>query len=151
MSDRTINFGTDDTEATYQIQDDDPAGGGNFAINDLDAATAILEYDQTNDTWVVTEIDVTTANVTTVNGADTSAASANEVLESDGAGNLTFQTGSVTINGNTINLGGSVTLTASDVDAVGDGDTVGRDIYVINNGASDPASATNDDLIFERE
>jgi hypothetical protein len=146
MSDRTINFGTDDTEATYQIQDDDPAGGGNFAINDLDAATAILEYDQTNDTWVVTEIDVTT-----VNGADTSAASADELLASDGSGNLTFQTGSVTINGNTINLGGSVTLTASDVDAVGDGDTVGRDIYVINNGASDPASATNDDLIFERE
>jgi len=113
MSDRTINFGTDDTEATYQIQDDDPLGGGNFAINDLDAATAILEYDQTNDTWVVAEIDVTT-----VNGADTSTASANEVLESDGAGNLTFQSGSVTINGNTINLGGSVTLSAADVGAV---------------------------------
>jgi phage baseplate assembly protein gpV len=113
MSDRTINFGTDDTEATYQIQDDDPLGGGNFAINDLDAATAILEYDQINDTWVVTEIDVAT-----INGADTSTASANEVLESDGAGNLTFETGSVTINGNTINLGGSVTLNAADVGAV---------------------------------
>jgi len=113
MSDRTINFGTDDTEATYQIQDDDPAGGGNFKVNDLTAATAILEYDQTNDTWVVSEIDVAT-----INGADTSTASANEVLESDGAGNLTFQSGNVTVNGNTINLGGSVTLSAADVGAV---------------------------------
>ena len=113
MSDRTINFGSDDTEATYQIQDDDPVGGGNFVVNDLDAATAILQYDQANDKWVIVEIDVTT-----INGADTSVAAADELLSSDGSGNLTFTSGSVTINGNTVALGGSVTLTASDVGAV---------------------------------
>jgi len=94
MSDRTINFGSDTTDATYQIQDDDPLGGGNFAINDLDAATAILEYDQTNDEWVVSQIDVTT-----VNGTDVT-------------------TSAVTINGNALGIGDSATLNAADVGAV---------------------------------
>ena len=84
MVDRTINFGADDTEATYQIQDDDPNGGGNFAINDLDAATAILEYDQTSDTWSVVDINVTTADITTADITTANTTTANvTTLKSD--------------------------------------------------------------------
>lgn len=38
---------------------------------------------------------------------------------------------------------------ASAVDAITDGDGVDRQIWVIANGAADPADATADDLIFE--
>ena len=46
MSDRTINFGESETEATYQIQDTDgAAGGGNFVIaKDTNANTVLLQY-----------------------------------------------------------------------------------------------------------
>jgi len=165
MADRTINFGSDSTEATYQIQDDDPAGGGDFVIRDTDANLAILSYDQTNDEWDfaatanfnsnditdITSLTADTINVDTLDGADIANATADDVLETDGSGGLRLQAGEVTVNGNTISLGGSVTLAAADVDAVGDGDDVGRDIYVISAGASDPASADNNDLIFEQE
>jgi hypothetical protein len=40
------------------------------------------------------------------------------VLETDGSGGLRLQAGEVTVNGNTISLGGSVTLNAADVGAV---------------------------------
>ena len=32
MSDRTINFGESESEATYQIQDTDSTGVGNFVV-----------------------------------------------------------------------------------------------------------------------
>jgi len=102
MSDRTINFGSDDTEATYQIQDDDPLGGGNFAINDLGAATAILEYDQTNSEWVVIDVttaNITTANVTTLKSDDITDTSDNKMLQG------VVATGQVTLSNNLAEVG----------------------------------------------
>ena len=132
MADRTINFGSDSTEATYQIQDDDPAGGGDFVIRDTDANLAILSYDQTNDEWDfaatanfnsnditgITSLTADTINVDTLDGADIANATADDVLETDGSGGLRLQAGEVTVNGNTISLGSSVTLNAADVGAV---------------------------------
>ena len=52
MSDRTINFGESETEATYQIQDTDSTGGGNFVVaKDTNANTVLLQYDPGADTW----------------------------------------------------------------------------------------------------
>jgi len=132
MADRTINFGSDSTEATYQIQDDDPAGGGDFVIRDTDANLAILSYDQVNDEWDfaattnfnsnsvsgITSLSADTITVDTLDGADIANATADNVLETDGLGGLRLQAGEVTVNGNTVNLGGSVTLSAADVGAV---------------------------------
>jgi len=108
MSDRTINFGTDDTEATYQIQDDDPLGGGNFAINDLDAATAILEYDQTNSEWVVIDVttaNITTANVTTLKSDDITDTSNNKMLQG------VVATGQVTLSNNLAEVSTGISTT----------------------------------------
>jgi len=122
MSDRTINFGSDDTEATYQIQDDDPLGGGNFAINDLGAATAILEYDQTNSEWVV--IDVTTANITTANITTANVTTLKSDDITDTADNKMLQgvvaTGQVTLSNNLAEVGtGISTIDATFMLALG--------------------------------
>lgn len=85
VANRTINFGSDETEATYQVQDDS-AEGGNFVINDTDTATTILEYDQTNDEWLVQSIVADG-----LNGADLSTASEGAFLASTGTGDLAFQ------------------------------------------------------------
>lgn len=100
MADRTINFGSDENEATYQIQDDSSAGGGNFVINDTDASIALFEYDQQADRWSLAGIDINDADVTTLaatdatvatlNGADVSGASLGNVIASDGNGDLEF-------------------------------------------------------------
>jgi len=53
MPDRTINFGENESEATYQIQDTDgAAGGGNFVIaKDTNANTVLLQYNPSTDAW----------------------------------------------------------------------------------------------------
>jgi len=47
MPDRTINFGDDETEATYRVRDDDPVGGGDFIlVEDLDGSIIPLKYNK---------------------------------------------------------------------------------------------------------
>lgn len=54
MPDRTINWGSSETEATYQSGDSDPTGGGNFVLaRDTDAGRVLLEYQPGSDEWVV--------------------------------------------------------------------------------------------------
>jgi hypothetical protein len=62
------------------------------------------------------------------------------VIDIDDTGALDFQSRALE-NVDGVNGGGVIT----------DGDGTERDIYVIANGASDPASADNDDIIFEEE
>ena len=68
MSDRTINFGESETEATYQIQDTDSSGGGNFVVaKDTNANTVLLEYDPATDTWEYAgDVDMNGGNVSGV-------------------------------------------------------------------------------------
>lgn len=100
MVDRTINFGSDANEATYQIQDDDPNGGGDFVINDTDASVALLQYDQSAGRWSMQDADLTdaavgtlsatTASFDTLNGADLANADAGRAVVTDGNGNFIF-------------------------------------------------------------
>jgi len=67
MSDRTINFGESETEATYQIQDTDgAAGGGNFVIaKDTNANTALLQYNPSTDAFeYAADVDLSGSNLT---------------------------------------------------------------------------------------
>ena len=67
MSDRTINFGESETEATYQIQDTDGAdGGGNFVIaKDTNANTVLLQYNPTSDAFeYAADVDLSGSNLT---------------------------------------------------------------------------------------
>ena len=68
MSDRTINFGESETEATYQIQDTDSTGGGNFVLaKDTNANTVLLQYDPATDTWEYAgDVDMNGGNVSGV-------------------------------------------------------------------------------------
>ena len=68
MSDRTINFGESETEATYQIQDTDSTGGGNFVVaKDTNANTVLLQYDPDTDTWEYAgDVDMNGGNVSGV-------------------------------------------------------------------------------------
>ena len=68
MSDRTINFGESETEATYQIQDTDSTGGGNFVVaKDTNANTVLLQYDPAIDTWEYAgDVDMNGGNVSGV-------------------------------------------------------------------------------------
>ena len=68
MSDRTINFGESETEATYQIQDTDSTGGGNFVVaKDTNANTVLLQYDPDTDTWgYAGDVDMNGGNVSGV-------------------------------------------------------------------------------------
>lgn len=68
MSDRTINFGESETEATYQIQDTDSTGGGNFVVaKDTNANTVLLQYDPAADTWEYAgDVDMNGGNVSGV-------------------------------------------------------------------------------------
>ena len=68
MSDRTINFGESETEATYQIQDTDSTGGGNFVVaKDTNANTVLLQYDPGTDTWEYAgDVDINGGNVSGV-------------------------------------------------------------------------------------
>ena len=68
MSDRTINFGESETEATYQIQDTDSTGGGNFVVaKDTNANTVLLQYDPDTDTWEYAgDVDINGGNVSGV-------------------------------------------------------------------------------------
>ena len=68
MSDRTINFGESETEATYQIQDTDSTGGGNFVVaKDTNANTVLLQYDPATDTWQYAgDVDMNGGNVSGV-------------------------------------------------------------------------------------
>ena len=68
MSDRTINFGESETEATYQIQDTDSTGGGNFVVaKDTNANTVLLQYDPDTDTWEYAgDVDMNGGNVSEV-------------------------------------------------------------------------------------
>ena len=68
MSDRTINFGESETEATYQIQDTDSTGGGNFVVaKDTNANTVLLQYDPDTDTWeYAADVDMNGGNVSGV-------------------------------------------------------------------------------------
>jgi len=68
MADRTINFGESETEATYQIQDTDTTGGGNFVLaKDTNANTVLLEYDPATDTWEYAgDVDMNGGNVSGV-------------------------------------------------------------------------------------
>ena len=68
MSDRTINFGESETEATYQIQDTDTTGGGNFVVaKDTNANTVLLQYDPGTDTWeYAADVDMNGGNVSGV-------------------------------------------------------------------------------------
>ena len=68
MSDRTINFGESETEATYQIQDTDSTGGGNFVVaKDTNANTVLLQYDPATDTWEYAgDVDMNGGNVSEV-------------------------------------------------------------------------------------
>ena len=68
MSDRTINFGESETEATYQIQDTDSTGGGNFVVaKDTNANTVLLQYDPATDTWEYAgDVDMNGGNVSGV-------------------------------------------------------------------------------------
>ena len=68
MSDRTINFGESESEATYQIQDTDSTGGGNFVVaNDTNANTVLLQYDPGTDTWEYAgDVDMNGGNVSGV-------------------------------------------------------------------------------------
>lgn len=100
MADRTINFGVDSTEATYQIQDDDPTGGGDFLINDTAVATPLLQYIQSTGRWSLGSLDSTelaTTSLTatdgtfdTLNGANIATAPEGRSIVTDGAGNLMF-------------------------------------------------------------
>ena len=67
MSDRTINFGESETEATYQIQDTDgAAGGGNFVIAaDTNANTVLLQYNPSTDAFeYAADVDLSGSNLT---------------------------------------------------------------------------------------
>jgi len=67
MSDRTINFGESETEATYQIQDTDgAAGGGNFVIaKDTNANTVLLQYNPSTDAFeYAADVDLSGSNLT---------------------------------------------------------------------------------------
>jgi len=67
MSDRTINFGESETEATYQIQDTDgAAGGGNFVIaKDTNANTVLLQYNPSTDAFeYAADVDLSANAVT---------------------------------------------------------------------------------------
>jgi len=68
MADRTINFGESETEATYQIQDTDSTGGGNFVLaRDTNANTVLLQYDPATDTWEYAgDVDMNGGNVSGV-------------------------------------------------------------------------------------
>ena len=68
MSDRTINFGESESEATYQIQDTDSTGGGNFVVaKDTNANTVLLQYDPDTDTWEYAgDVDMNGGNVSGV-------------------------------------------------------------------------------------
>ena len=68
MSDRTINFGESETEATYQIQDTDSTGGGNFVVaKDTNANTVLLQYDPDTDSWeYAADVDMNGGNVSAV-------------------------------------------------------------------------------------
>ena len=68
MSDRTINFGESESEATYQIQDTDSTGGGNFVVaKDTNANTVLLQYDPDTDTWEYAgDVDINGGNVSGV-------------------------------------------------------------------------------------
>jgi len=68
MADRTINFGESETEATYQIQDTDSTGGGNFVLaRDTNANTVLLQYDPAADTWEYAgDVDMNGGNVSGV-------------------------------------------------------------------------------------
>jgi len=94
MSDRTINFGESETEATYQIQDTDgAAGGGNFVIaKDTNANTVLLQYNPSTDAFeyaadvdlsanavTADDLTATTASVSTAPSASDDVARKSEV------------------------------------------------------------------------
>ena len=91
MSDRTINFGESETEATYQIQDTDSTGGGNFVVaKDTNANTVLLQYDPAADTWEYAgDVDMNGGNVSgvgslTADSVNTEEANISKVLTAVG-------------------------------------------------------------------
>ena len=88
MSDRTINFGESESEATYQIQDTHSTGGGNFVVaKDTNANTVLLQYDPATDTWeYAADVDMNGGNVSGVGSL--TAESVNTEQAGRGNGNL---------------------------------------------------------------
>ena len=85
MSDRTINFGESETEATYQIQDTDSTGGGNFVVaKDTNANTVLLQYDPATDTWEYAgDVDMNGGNVSAVGSLTADSVNTEDVESED--------------------------------------------------------------------
>ena len=87
MSDRTINFGENESEATYQIQDTDgAAGGGNFVIaKDTNANTVLLQYNPSTDAWEYAgDVDMGGGDITNANAIEST------TVDSDAVGTPTI-------------------------------------------------------------
>ena len=87
MSDRTINFGESESEATYQIQDTDgAAGGGNFVIaKDTNANTVLLQYNPSTDAWEYAgDVDMGGGDITNANAIEST------TVDSDAVGTPTI-------------------------------------------------------------
>ena len=117
MSDRTINFGESETEATYQIQDTDgAAGGGNFVIaKDTNASTVLLQYNPTSGAFeYAADIDLSGSNLTvddvsaTTASVSTAPSAADDVArqtELDGKADATHATTHETGGSDTLDSG----------------------------------------------
>ena len=99
MSDRTINFGESETEATYQIQDTDSTGGGNFVVaKDTNANTVLLQYDPDTDTWEYAgDVDMNGGNVSGV-GTLTAESVNTEELTTENSSTVAFMSQRQTIS-----------------------------------------------------
>ena len=103
MGERTLNFGTDATDADYQVRDSDPAGG-DLIIEHLPSG-ATFEYDATENAWIPTD-PIGTSNrkaaaitTTAVNTDKASITHTSGVLKWDsgtGDGQQSISSGSVT-------------------------------------------------------
>ena len=114
MSDRTINFGESETEATYQIQDTDSTGGGNFVVaKDTNANTVLLQYDPATDTWEYAgDVDMNGGNVSgvgTLTAESVNTESATVTNEVD-AGSVSTDSATVTneVDAGSVNIGNYV-------------------------------------------
>lgn len=105
---RTLNFGADETDARWQMED--AGDGGNFVLaRDLDGATVLLEYDATASEWVsrgpvnmdgndlsnvgeVSSTAVSTEKIDIGNAAGSASLSSNQTISSGAATKVNLDT-----------------------------------------------------------
>lgn len=125
------DIGSGSGSSVLSDSNNDTADGGD--IYQLPQIEDAIDFQSGGELLNAESVDATTltgglVETDTLNGADiSSSANAERALETDGNGNL------------------------NPVTAVTDGDGIKREIWVIANGASDPAGADADDIILEEE